>query len=185
MWMADTTQTGNVSRMSRSFSRTACQKEPAAAGSIGRNDAAAQDRKAGETGDARQGVDLEISDTMLEMYQRQAEQMREAGEKAEDKAIDIGKAMEVARRIARGDKVPPRDEKKLMEYSADLYQMAKSAALLSAGKKHKKHKSLYKDEEDHEMEEKLRALDREEGSLPEVSVQSPAAAEESTDAEPV
>ena len=33
---------------------------------------------------------------------------------------DLGKIMEVARRLMKGDIVPPNDEKKLMEYSMDV-----------------------------------------------------------------
>ena len=72
------------------------------------------------------------------MLQKQAEENRKAEEKSGDALVDLGKIMEIARRIARGDSVPPRDEKKLMEYSDELYQMAKSAAMLSRRKKHKK-----------------------------------------------
>ena len=89
--------------------------------------------------------------------------MRESGETTQDALVDIGKVMETARRIARGDKVPSRDEKKLIEYSPDLYQMAKSAAMLNARKKHKKHKSLYEDEDGSTIEEKLRELFDEDG----------------------
>ena len=83
---------------------------------------------------------LELSEAALEMLQKQAEENRKAEEKSGDAPVDLGKIMEIARRIARGDSVPPRDEKKLMEYSVELYQMAKSAAMLSRRKKHKKHK---------------------------------------------
>ena len=56
--------------------------------------------------------------------------------------------MEVARRIMRGDKVPPYDEKKLMEYDWKLYSMAKrAAAMVEIQKKRKAHKSLWEDEE--------------------------------------
>ena len=65
-----------------------------------------------------------------------------------DAANEQGKIMEVARRIMRGDKVPPYDEKKLMEYDWKLYSMAKSAAaMVEIQKKRKEHKSLWEDEE--------------------------------------
>ena len=38
--------------------------------------------------------------------------------------------MEVARRIMKGGIVPPTDEKKLMEYSMELYQAAKNIGAL-------------------------------------------------------
>lgn len=101
---------------------------------------------------------LELSEAVQEMLQKQAEESREAAEKSDDALADLGKIMEIARRIARGDSVPPRDEKKLMEYSAELYQMAKSAAMLSRLKKHKKHKSLFEEEKGGTMEEKMREL---------------------------
>ncbi len=108
-----------------------------------------------------QKVKLDLSEAIQEALQKQAEERKKSSEKSGDALVDLGKVMEIARRIARGDKVPDRDEKKLMEYSAELYQMAKSAAMLSRLKKQKKHKSLYDDEEEGgTMEEKLRALMR-------------------------
>lgn len=91
-----------------------------------------------------------------ELYEQQAEASKK-GAKAFD---DVAKAMEIARRIARGDIVPLKDEKKLIEFSADLYQVAKASAAINAEKKHKKYDSLYDDEED-PMRDKMRALDRE------------------------
>ncbi|MCM1135699.1 MAG: hypothetical protein NC400_09005 [Clostridium sp.] len=75
---------------------------------------------------------------------------KQQGEAYEDMAQDMAKAMETARRIAKGDIVPAMDEKKLMEYDKDLYQMAKTAAMLHQMEKHRKHKSLYEDEEERE-----------------------------------
>ena len=91
-----------------------------------------------------------------EMYEQQAEASKN-GAKA---FADVAKAMEIARRIARGDVVPLKDEKKLIEFSADLYQVAKASAAINANKKHKKYDSLYDDEDD-SMRDKMRALDRE------------------------
>lgn len=103
------------------------------------------------------GVSLEISEQMKEMYQQQAESAKKAGEGMRD----LAKLLEIARRISRGDKVPASDEKKLMEYSSDLYQAAKSAAMLNANKKRKKHKSMFGDEEEQEKNQKIRNLRRE------------------------
>ena len=66
---------------------------------------------------------------------------------ASKSASDMAKCLEIARRIARGDKVPAKDEKKLLEYNAKLYMTAKNMAVISLARKHKKHKSLWKDEE--------------------------------------
>ena len=52
-----------------------------------------------------------------------AEQQKEAGKES---AAEMGKIMEVARRIMKGSIVPASDEKKLMEFSMDMYQMAKN-----------------------------------------------------------
>lgn len=67
-------------------------------------------------------------------------------------AKEQGKIMEVARRIMHGDKVPPKDEKKLMEYDYKLYAMAKNAgAMRELEKNRKEHKSLWEDEEKKEV----------------------------------
>lgn len=91
-----------------------------------------------------------------EMYKQRAESA-DKNSKAFD---DVAKAMEIARRIARGDIVPLKDEKKLIEFSADLYQVAKASAALNANKKHKKYDSLY-EEEDDSMRDKMRTLKQE------------------------
>ena len=77
--------------------------------------------------------------------------------------------------------MPLRDEKKLMEYSSDLYQMAKAAAMINAGKKHKKHKSLYEDEDKQSLEEKIRKMNREDAER-ERSLSSNESAEPAADA---
>ena len=61
--------------------------------------------------------------------------------------MELAKIMEIVRRIANGDKVPHKDEKKLLEYNSKLYMAAKAAASLRHNKKPKKYKSLYEDEE--------------------------------------
>lgn len=70
-----------------------------------------------------------------------AEQQKDAIEEEVDRQA---KAMEIARRISRGGQVPPQDEKLLMEYSADMYQMAKQAALLA--KEHEKYDTLVEED---------------------------------------
>ena len=59
---------------------------------------------------------------------------KQQGEAMEEYAIDMGKIMEVARRIMKGGIVPPNDEKKLMEYSMELYQAAKNIGALAKQK---------------------------------------------------
>lgn len=65
-----------------------------------------------------------------------------------DAADDLSKVLTTARRIAKGDIVPAKDEQKLLEYSDELYQMAKNAAMLHKMEKRKKDKSLYEEEEE-------------------------------------
>ena len=103
-----------------------------------------------------------------EMYKQQAE----AADKNSKAFDDVAKAMEIARRIARGDIVPLKDEKKLIEFSADLYQVAKASAAINANKKHKKYDSLY-DEEDDSMRDKMRVL-KQEGEMADAEAASTA-----------
>lgn len=56
------------------------------------------------------------------------------------------RALEIARRISKGGKVPPQDEKLLMEYSDELYKMAKQAAMMA--KEHEEYETLLKEEEE-------------------------------------
>jgi len=61
---------------------------------------------------------------------------------------DLGKIMEVARRLMKGDIVPPNDEKKLMEYSMEMYQAAKNIGALAKEKEREKHESLWDEKEE-------------------------------------
>ena len=71
---------------------------------------------------------------------------------------DMAKLLEIARRISSGDKVPYKDEKKLLEFSPELYQAAKVAAILHANKKPKEHKSMFEDEEENKTYNGLQPL---------------------------
>lgn len=73
-----------------------------------------------------------------------AKQQSDLTTKATD---DMLKCLEIARRISTGGKVPPKDEKKLMDYNMELYMSAKSLALAIKQKEHKEYKSLWADEE--------------------------------------
>ena len=79
---------------------------------------------------------------------QQGEAMKEYGE-------DLGKIMEVARRIMKGDIVPGSDEKKLMEHSMELYQAAKNIGAMVRQKERKEHDSLWEDEEKTEYEDPM------------------------------
>ncbi len=75
------------------------------------------------------------------------EASKQQGEAMEEYVADMGKVMEVARRLMKGDMVPATDEKKLMEYSMELYQSAKSMGAMKKLEEREEHDSLWKDEE--------------------------------------
>lgn len=75
-----------------------------------------------------------------------AEVSKQQGEAMEDAAKDIGRIMMVARRLMKGERVPAKDEQKLMEYDPQLYTMAKNVGALQKLQKRKEHKSLWEDE---------------------------------------
>ena len=85
---------------------------------------------------------------------QQADAAKEYGE-------EMGKLITVARRIMHGDIVPQSDEKKLMEFDRDLYQMAKNIGALAKMKDKKEYDSLW-DEEKKEYEDPLEVADGEE-----------------------
>ena len=68
----------------------------------------------------------------------------------EESMVDLGKIMEVARRIMNGGIVPPTDEKKLMEYSMELYQAAKNIGALMKKEK-EEYDSLWEENEEKEV----------------------------------
>lgn len=81
-----------------------------------------------------------------------AEAAKGQAEAAAKYGQEISKIMEVYRRIASGAKVPAEDEKKLMDYSYELYSAAKTAALM-AKQNDEEYDSLWEDEEEDNGEE--------------------------------
>ncbi len=71
---------------------------------------------------------------------------RQQGEAMSKSFAEMAKILEVYRRIASGGKVPTADERKLMEYSSELYMAAKNMALMAA-REDKEYDSLWEDEE--------------------------------------
>lgn len=65
-----------------------------------------------------------------------AEQQKDA---TKEYAADMAKLLEVARRIMKGASVPASDEKKLMEFSSDMYQMAKNIGAMVQRQKREKY----------------------------------------------
>lgn len=90
-----------------------------------------------------------------------AEQQSDA---MEEYAEDMCKIMEVARRIMKGSIVPASDEKKLMEYSMELYQAAKNIGAIMERQKREKYDSLWKDEEEKEYDDPQEAAENAEAS---------------------
>ena len=74
-------------------------------------------------------------------------------EAAEESAAEELKILETARRIMKGDIVPPQDEEKLMKYNFKLYMAAKNMGVLA--KEHEEDDSLWDDEEETGEEERI------------------------------
>lgn len=98
-------------------------------------------------------IELETGIANVEVAKQQGEAMQEYGE-------EVAKCLEIARRIANGDKVPASDEKKLMDFNIEVYKAAKNMAVMNADKKHKEYESLWGEEKEkgenpnpHEMAE--------------------------------
>ena len=86
-------------------------------------------------------IEMEVGIANSEVAKQQGDAMEEAAE-------DVAKCLEIARRISRGDKVPAQDEKKLMDFNMEIYQIAKNMAVMNMNKKHKEWESLWEDEEE-------------------------------------
>lgn len=86
-------------------------------------------------------IEMELGIANSEVAKQQGDAMEEAAE-------DMAKCLEIARRISRGDKVPAQDEKKLMDFNMEIYQIAKNMAVMNMNKKHKEWESLWEDEEE-------------------------------------
>lgn len=88
----------------------------------------------------------EYMDKLLEQWAAVAnmESSKQQGEAMEEYYEDMGKIMEVARRIMKGGIVPADDEKKLMEYSMELYQAAKNMGALA--KEREEYDTLWEEE---------------------------------------
>lgn len=88
-----------------------------------------------------QVIELEVGIANAEVAKQQGEAMQEYGE-------DVAKCLEIARRIANGDKVPASDEKKLMDFNMEVYKAAKNLAVMNENKKHKEYDSLWEEKTD-------------------------------------
>lgn len=86
-------------------------------------------------------IEMETGIANAEASKQQGEAMKEYGE-------EMAKCLEIARRIADGDRVPAADEKKLMDFNMEVYMAAKNMAAMNMDKKHKDYDSLWGEEED-------------------------------------
>lgn len=88
-----------------------------------------------------------ILDQLTEQYCSvwNTEVARQQSDVMSESASDMVKIMEVARRIAKGAKVPGKDEQKLMEYSMELYMTAKNMGSMVQKEKQEKYKSLWEE----------------------------------------
>lgn len=86
--------------------------------------------------------------TQMEVGIANSEVAKQQGDAMEEAAEDMAKCLEIARRISRGDKVPAQDEKKLMDFNMEIYQIAKNMAVMNMNRKHKEWESLWDDEEE-------------------------------------
>lgn len=111
--------------------------------------------------DKKQREYQDYMEKLTEQWAMQANALvaKQQGEAMEDYVEDLGKIMEVARRIMKGGIVPAADEKKLMEYSMELYQAAKSMGALARQKDKEKYDSLWEDEEEKEYADPLEEAD--------------------------
>lgn len=91
--------------------------------------------------------------TAVENTIHNSEAARQQSEAMARQAKEMAKMMEVFRRISSGAKVPPTDEKKLMEFNHELYMAAKTAAMM-ARQNDKEYDSLWKDDEENAGEAK-------------------------------
>lgn len=102
-------------------------------------------------------------DKLMEQWSAKANLVstKQQGEAMAEGMEDIAKIMEVARRIMRGDNVPPSDEWRLMEYDDELYQSAKNIGEMRKRmeEKRKNHESLWEDEEPKEYENPIEVAD--------------------------
>ena len=84
-------------------------------------------------------AEMECAYANMIVSQQQSEAMEES-------AAEELKILETARRIMKGDIVPPQDEEKLMKYNFKLYMAAKNMAVMA--KEHEEDESLWEDEEE-------------------------------------
>ena len=116
------------------------------------------------TFDAVNKKQTEYQDYMNELTEQWAAKANmvsaeQQGDAMKEYVEDLGKIMEVARRIMKGGIVPATDEKKLMEFSMELYQSAKSIGAMIRNRDKEEYDSLWEEEEEKEFEDPMEAAD--------------------------
>ncbi|MDO5154900.1 MAG: hypothetical protein Q4D51_02950 [Eubacteriales bacterium] len=108
-------------------------------------------------------------DQLMEQWSTKFNQvaMEEQVESEKEGFDDLRKILEVVRRMTKGDNVPQGDEKRVMEYDKDMYQMAKSAQMVAQMRKrdHEDHDSLWEDEEEREQQDPMEVADGQEAFM--------------------
>lgn len=101
-----------------------------------------------EAVDEKQNEYQDYMNKLMEQWAATANMVssEQQGDAMEEYVEDLGKIMEVARRLMKGGIVPAADEKKLMEYSMEMYQAAKNIGAMA--KEKEEYDSLWEDEEE-------------------------------------
>lgn len=100
--------------------------------------------------DEKQSEYKDYMEKLLEQWTATANMVvaEQQGEAMEEYTEDLGKIMEVSRRLMKGAIVPPTDEERLMEYSMELYQAAKNIGSMIQREEKEEYDSLWEDEEE-------------------------------------
>ena len=111
--------------------------------------------------DEKQTEYQDYMNQLLEQWSATANMVsaEQQGDAMEEYVEDMGKIMEVARRIMKGGVVPATDEKKLMEYSMELYQAAKNIGAMERQKEKEEYDSLWEEEEEKVYEDPIETAD--------------------------
>nr|MBP3598656.1 hypothetical protein [Eubacterium sp.] len=90
---------------------------------------------------------MEQEKNLMRMYQEQMEAAKDNADAMGEAMKDVGRALEIARRMMKGDIVPPSDEKFLMDYNKDIYMGAKNMQAMAQNEDPEKHDSVLEEEE--------------------------------------
>ena len=108
----------------------------------------------------------------LDMLKMQLESSKKESEAMEEGFAVFGKCLTIAQRITRGDTVPTKDIKYLMEHEPDLYKQA--ILMRQPNNDPKKHKSVLEDEDESGNDTVEQSEGSSESTHPPVSGSAPA-----------